>query len=420
MSAEAPEAVETEQAEERAGWAAVLRYVLARGWRGVRVVAAVVRPLGWVLLVAAVALWVLGIAFGWVEVRAIAAILTATLVLCAGFLFGRTSYDVELDLTRTRVVVGERAVGALRLANTGSRAILPSRIVLPVGSGRGVFGIPQLAPEESIEELFAIPTQRRAVLPVGPVSIVRGDPLGLYERIDRRDEPVDLYVHPRTVRLEGQSIGFVRDLEGMETRDLARDDIAFHALSEYQPGDDLRHVHWRSTARTGTLMMRTYEQTRRSHFVIGLSTATADYASPEEFETAISAGGSLGLRAIRDAFHVDVRTPAGPLRAGTGRQLLDSLSGVEHSRARAGRVADLAGAVAAAAPLASVVVLLCGSTADPADLRDAASRLPLGARTLIVVAAADADTGRRRIGETDVLTLATVDDLPRALRKVLG
>ena len=70
----------------------------------------------------------------------------------------------SLDLTRTRVVVGERAVGALTLSNTGRRAILPSRVVLPVGAGRGVFAVGRLAAGESAEELFAIPTHRRGVV----------------------------------------------------------------------------------------------------------------------------------------------------------------------------------------------------------------------------------------------------------------
>src|SRR5690606_1264602 len=136
---------------------------------------------------------------------------------------------VSLDLNRDRVVVGERAVGALSLSNPGTRAILPSRVVLPVGSGRGVFAVRRLAAGEAVEELFAIPTARRGVLEVGPVSVVRGDPLGLFERVHNRDEPVDLYVHPRTVRFEGQSLGFLRDLEGMPAADLSPDDVSFHA-----------------------------------------------------------------------------------------------------------------------------------------------------------------------------------------------
>ncbi|MFL0411090.1 DUF58 domain-containing protein [Microbacterium paludicola] len=404
----------------QASWREVAAYLWGRDLDGVRRVIGVVRPTGWVLIGTAAVLWIVGLRFGWREVTVAAVVVTAVLILCLLFLIGRTTYDVNLDLTRTRVVVGERAVGALTLANSGQRAILPSRVVLPVGPGRGVFGIRHLTPGEAVEELFAIPTTRRAVLPVGPVSIVRGDPLGLFERVDSRDEPVDLYVHPRTVRFDGQSLGFVRDLEGMTSRELTRDDIAFHALSEYQPGDDLRHVHWRSTARTGTLMVRTYEQTRRSHFVMGLSSHPAEYADPDEFELAVSAIGSLGLRALRDSYRVDVRTQSGRLRSDTQKHLLDALAGVEHTRPREGGAAALAGAVAAAAPAASIVVLACGSRVTAAELQAAVSRMPLGSRALVVVAARGEEPGRRRIGEADVITIGALEHLAPSLRRVLG
>src|SRR5690606_2589843 len=276
-----------------AGWRDVAVVIGARVVARLRLIAAAIRPLAWVLIAAAVVFWIGGQLLGWVEFTVAAVVIALTLVLCALFLIGRTQYDVSLDLTRTRVVVGERAVGALTLANRGTRAILPSRVVLPVGAGRGEFGIQRLAPGEQAEELFAIPTQKRAVVKVGPVSVVRGDPLGLFERAHRRDEPVDLYVHPKTVLFGGQSLGFLRDLEGLPATDLSRDDVSFHALNEYQPGDDLRHVHWRSTARTGVMMVRQYEETRRSHFVIGLSRSSGDYATADDFELGISAAGSI-------------------------------------------------------------------------------------------------------------------------------
>ena len=409
-----------DDAPAQASWREVALYLLGRVAGALRRAAKVVRPVGWILIGIAPMLWIVGLAMGWREVTVAAVVVTVVIALCLLFLIGRTTYDVRLDLSRTRVVVGERAIGALTLANSGSRAILPSRVVLPVGTGRGVFGIKHLSPGEEVEELFAIPTTRRAVLPVGPVSIVRGDPLGLFERVDSRDEPVDLFVHPRTVRFDGQSLGFVRDLEGMTSRDLARDDIAFHALSEYQPGDDLRHVHWRSTARTGTLMMRTYEQTRRSHFVIGLSSHPGEYAHPDEFELAVSAAGSLGLRALRDAYRVDVRTQAGKLRTDTQKHLLDALSGVDSTRPRDGSTAALAGTVSAGAPAAAVVVLVCGSRVPAPQLQSAVSRLPLGSRALVVVAALGEEAGRRRIGDADVITIGALEHLPPSLRRVLG
>ncbi|GAA5212098.1 DUF58 domain-containing protein [Microbacterium kyungheense] len=381
----------------------------------------VVRPVAWVLIAATITLWIAGQSLGWWELTVTAVVIGAALLLCLLFLIGRTAYDVSLDLNRTRVVVGERAVGALTLSNTGTRAILPSRVVLPVGNGRGVFDVHRLSPGEQAEELFAIPTSRRAVVKVGPVSVVRGDPLGLFERVHRRDEPVDLFVHPRTVLFDGQSLGFLRDLEGLPATDLSPDDVSFHALREYQAGDDLRHVHWKSTARTGHIMVRQYEETRRSHFVIGLSTSPADYRDDDEFELAVSVAGSLGLRALRDSQRVEVRVQERALPAATGKQFLDALSGLEHSRARAGGIVELAGSVAASLALASVVVLVCGTKVDANDLRTACSRLPFGARVLaVVVSPAGTAPSLRRIGDADVITVGALEQLPLALRKVLA
>ena len=420
MTAEALQ-TSTPQTGRDAGWRDIAAVVGARILKRLRMIASAIRPLAWVLMALAVGFWVLGQVAGWVEFTVAAVVIAIAVALCALFLIGRTAYDVALDLARTRVVVGERAVGALTLANRGTRAILPSRVVLPVGSGRGEFGIQRLAPGEEAEELFAIPTQKRAVVKVGPVSVVRGDPLGLFERAHRRDDPVDLFVHPRTVLFDGQSLGYLRDLEGLPAADLSRDDVSFHALLEYQPGDDLRHVHWRSTARTGTMMVRQYEETRRSHFVIALSRSGAEYAAADDFELAISAAGSIGLRALRDSQRVDVRVQGRELPAGTGKQLLDSLSAIDNSRAKEGGIAELAGIVSATMPLASVVVLVCGSRVNADDLRLACSRLPFGARVLAVVADTAATSPTlRRIGEADVVTVGALDQLPLALQKVLA
>ena len=384
-------------------------------------VAAVVRPLGWIAIGLALLLWFAALTYGWEEALVAAAVVTAIVVLSIPFLFGRTAYDVDLDLTRTRVVVGERAVGALTLTNSTGRPLLASEVVLPVGGGRGVFDVPRLAAGEAHEELFAIPTSHRGVLAVGPVSVLRGDPLGLFERTHDRRQAVDLFVHPRTTSLDGLSLGHMRDLEGLPVQQLERDDVSFHALREYQPGDDLRHVHWKSTARTGDVMVRQYEQTRRSHFVVGLSTHPDEYREPEEFELAISVAGSVGLRALRDSRVLDARVQSGPLRADTGRRFLDALAGLDHSRPRDGGLVHLAGAMAAGAPQAAVAVLVAGSRVDAADLRLACSRLPYGVRVLAVVADARVDApSLRRVGDADVVTIGALDQLGRAVRKVLS
>ncbi|WNY34530.1 DUF58 domain-containing protein [Curtobacterium flaccumfaciens] len=111
----------------------------------------------------------------------------------------------------------------------------------------------------------------------------------------------------------------MRDLEGQATTDLSPSDIAFHAIREYMPGDDPRTIHWKSTAKSGALMVRQFEDTRRSHLVVALGIARGEFADDEEFELAVSAAASLGARAIRDGREVSVvvsqRTPEFAKRA---------------------------------------------------------------------------------------------------------
>src|SRR5690606_3625101 len=108
-------------------------------------------------------------------------------------------------------------------------------------------------------------------------------------------------------------------------------------------------------------------------------------AADADFELGISVAGSIGLRALLDSQRVDVRTQGRELRADTGKRLLDSLSDVESSRPREGGIAELSGVIAATMPLASVVVLVCGSRVSGEDLRVACSRLPFGAKVIAIV-----------------------------------
>src|SRR5690606_398012 len=131
----------------------------------------------------------------------------------------------------------------------------------------------------------------------------------------------------------------------------------------------------------------------------------AEYATEEEFELAVSITGSVGLRAVQDAFTVDLRVPGAALPAGGAKRLLDSLSGVDRTHNRDGDVADLGLQIAADLPLASIVVLVTGGGATVARIREACARFPHGVRTLAVVAAEGAEPALRRIGDADLVTV---------------
>ena len=73
---------------------------------------------------------------------------------------------------------------------------------------------------------------------------------------------------PRVTDLSVFAGGLTNDLDGATSQQLSMNDLAFHALREYVPGDDLRHVHWRSSAKAGELLVRQYHETRRGHVTI--------------------------------------------------------------------------------------------------------------------------------------------------------
>ncbi|WP_104137152.1 DUF58 domain-containing protein [Arthrobacter sp. ZGTC131] len=384
--------------------------------RRVRPVLSVVSVLGWSVLGASAFLWIAGQAYGWQEAKAAAVAALVLFLIAVGFILGRSSYGVLLDLARTRVAVGDSAVGSIAVSNTSARPLLPADLELPVGGATAIFHLPRMKPQQVHEDLFTIPTARRAVIAVGPVRSVRADPLHLLRRQVLWTEPEDLYVHPRTVALAGSAAGFIRDLEGMPTTDLSSADVSFHALRDYVPGDDRRHIHWKTTARTNKLMVRQFEETRRAHLAISLSINTDEYANEHEFELAISAAASIGRQAIREQRELDVLTQAGPLRCETGRNMLDGMTRIVGAPMRKTAV-DLARTLADTVPNASVVFFVVGSQVMPAQLRSAAASVPPGVRSIAVRLDAGAAPARANIADLTVLTLGDLSDLPAVLRK---
>ena len=377
----------------------------------------VVSPFGWLVLALALTLGFLGRHYRWLEVWVLALAAMALLLVAAVFILGRSAYAVTIDLAQRRVVVGERAVGRIDVANASPRPLLPARIELPVGAGLAAFRLPRLTPQASHEELFTIPTSRRGVIVVGPVLSVRGDALNLLRREVRWTDPVDLFVHPRTVNLDGASSGFLKDIEGLPTRDLSSSDVSFHALREYVPGDDRRSIHWKTTARTGRLMVRQYEETRRSHLVVALSTHPGDYAEEAEFELAISAAGSLALQAIREEKQVTVITPGGVIPGISGQRLLDELSTIELDPLGTD-LSELTRSAANEVPGASSVALIAGSVLTPTAWRGSANHIPLGALGFAVCCAPEQEVSRRSLGDLVLVGLPTLADLPRMMRRV--
>lgn len=395
----------------------------------VGVAVSVVTPLGWALLVLVPVALSVGYSLSLVEFvvagwAGIVLILVATL-----YLVGRTSVDIDLALAQSRVVVGDAAEGTITVRNPGRTRALGITVEVPVGKGLIALPVPSLARGAESVHRFSVPTSRRGTISVGPVRTIRADPIGLIRREFVWTKQIELFVHPRTISIPSLSTGFVRDLEGSPTRELTSSDVSFHALREYVPGDERRFIHWKSTAKTGTYMVRQFEETRRSHLMIALSLASTDYSSPEEFELAVSVAGSLGVRAIRDirdlSIVVSERTPefakrkvfaVRSLSTLNRSRLLDELCVVE-SEETALAITDVARVAGTQVSGVSLAFLICGSGASPVDLRAASTKFPIGVEVIAVVCDPGALPELRKVSGLSVLTVGFLADLSRSLAK---
>jgi uncharacterized protein (DUF58 family) len=373
-----------------------------------------VTALGWSCALVALLSWFVGWWFGWDEFMLIATAAAAALLLSCAFVFGRASLDVAVRIKPQRVTVGDRSAGEMIVTNVGSRRLLALQMELVVGRGAAEFDVPSLGRGESHEEVFVLPTSRRGVVPVGPATSVRGDPLGLLRRAVPWTEPVPLYVHPRTVALGYLGAGLLRDLEGQPTSDLSPSDIAFHALREYEPGDDRRFVHWLTTARVGRLMVRQFTDTRRAHVAVVLDGDRGSYADEEQFETAVSVAASLGVRAIGDEQEVSMAAAGRRISCASGQGMLDGLAGVVLG-AKGADLATQVDQLTRTATGISSAILVTGPDQKLADLRTVAVRFRVEVRTMIVRVDPAGSAGYRTVGATQVLTVGSLQEFANLL-----
>ena len=376
-----------------------------------------ITPVGWGCLVLLSACGLTGAVMGWQEAWSAAAVVGVVVVSAWLWLIPRGGYSVNHSLLEPRVTVGDHALIRLTVTNPRPRPLLPSRMEMPVGPGRAVFVVPTLTPRAVHERGFVLPTQRRGIVTVGPVLAVQRDPVGLLQRERSLTEAQNIHIHPRTLRLNTVLHGVLRDIEGAVTQDLSSSDVAFHALRDYVPGDDRRNVHWRTTARTGRLMVRQFEETRRSSLLVLLSTRQDDYAGEEDFETAVSIACSLTMDAIQDGREVRFVTQIGSLPTSSSLRMLDTsclLSTGEDDVS-----CDLLVRHACTAyPEASIVVLVTGQEVDRATLARARSFAPLS-MVAVTLRAGQQGLSRLHAGTMPVVDMDRLEQLPTALRRAL-
>lgn len=293
-------------------------------------------PTGAGALAAGIACTLVGFLLGW---SALTAVGVAGLVLVlAALLYARRPVQVVIErhVQPARVVRGTPAIAYVHLVNRGRSEA--ARVVARQAFGeRSVrLELPRLAGGEAGMRTYRLPTDRRGVFELPPLEVTRADPFLLARSTRRYGTTERLLVYPRLLPLRPLRSGHQRTLEGPDSETADEGTITFHRIREYATGDDLRMIHWRSTARAGRLMVRHNVDTAEPLTVVLLDLRPAGYSS-DTFETAVEVAASAVVAAAAGRSPVELRTTDGTRLGGPDRHeaqpLVDHLAAVGPSAA---------------------------------------------------------------------------------------
>lgn len=246
---------------------------------------------------------VCAVLLGQEDLLRVAVLLIALPVVCAAVL-ARTQYRVGLTRTVSpeRVTAGSPLRVRLELQNLSR---LPTRVLLAEDKVPYALGSPprfvldRMPGRQRAAVTYSLRAELRGRYPIGPLRLRVGDPFGMCE-LGRSFTGLDhVIVVPRLWPLApmtgGGTWGGAGDSLARAAAVSGEDDIA---TREYREGDDLRRVHWRSTAKRGELMVRREEQPRQMRASVLLDTRARGHRGDgpaSSFEWAVSAAASVAV-----------------------------------------------------------------------------------------------------------------------------
>jgi uncharacterized protein (DUF58 family) len=348
---------------------------------------------------------------------------------------------VRRTIEPPRVTRGSAAgASAHVIVQNASRRTLPAMAARDrAGSDAAPFAIPRLRPGADHPAAIPLPVQRRGVVPSGPLLVARDDPFGLAHRTLEAGLAGQLYVRPRVIPLPEIAASLARSVDGPQADSTMEGTLAFHALREYVPGDELRHVHWRASAHAGKLVVKQHVDTAHAAVAVVLD-LVADAGDgrpadtglpaglPEVFDAAVDCAASVALIAVEQRHPLQLTDGAGEsLLPGTVRRrggctvddVLDALTRVTAVPGQARRVDPLADTLRRLAGGARGSLAVVVSTRPMGGLADSL-RLLAGcyARVVAVQAVAPGTVGgAARTGQVVWVMVQRVDDLPAALMR---
>ncbi|WNV86178.1 DUF58 domain-containing protein [Umezawaea sp. Da 62-37] len=324
-------------------------------------------PRGTAVLVAAVLCGGAGFRFGYPFFLAMAGLLVGAVVAALATAARRPDVDVHRAVHPDRVERGRPALARLDVRRAGGGFTACDRCGPHVR---------RIVVRADAVHRYELPTTERGRMTVGPLVIEKSDRLGLARCLVDTGGTATLWVHPRRHPARPFSVGHRRfHHEGATTDRSPRGSSELREVREYVPGDEVRLVHWKATARTGRMMVRDYADPDQPRFTLLLDTR-----HERGFEEAVEIAASL-LHAGAVAGHdCGLLTPCGvdvSARGGesAAQRLLDELcvlgvrAGSLPPRPRGGLVVVTAGPLDAIGRLRPDVVFSLGSPGDVVGAR---------------------------------------------------
>ena len=251
---------------------------------------------GWLVGVGAAILLLGGRILGLFEVFALGVVAT-TLLIGSAFLVRASRLELEVGrvVHPARVHVGQRSRVDLSVRNQRGRRTPVLRLRDPVSGTRGAdLLVPPLAPAERSVAAYRLPTDRRGIVLVGPLEVVVTDPFGLVDLATAGAPEVQLTVLPHIDPIAPLPYTSAHDPQAgiRQLNSLGRTGEEFYALRPFTVGDDLRRVHWPSSARLDELMVRQNELPWQGRTTVVLDVRDAAHHG-DSIEVAVSAAASI-------------------------------------------------------------------------------------------------------------------------------
>ena len=269
---------------------------------------------GWLTGAGAAALLIGGRVFGFIEAYVAGSMLAALLLLSVIWLaVTRLSVEVSRQLHPEHVHAGSPSRIDLLVTNKGTRRSPLLTLRDRVSGTRGaLLVVNPLDSGATARAAYRFPTERRGVVAIGPLEVEVADPLGLARLVMPATGVSELIVYPLVERVAAVPLTSGNDpLAGAEHPNaLGRSGEDFYALRPYVVGDDLRRVHWPSTARNDDLMMRQDELPWQGRATVVLDVRASRH-DVDTLERAVSAAASLLVAGSRRQDLVRLVTTAG-------------------------------------------------------------------------------------------------------------